>query len=66
MNWNLEYLPEAEKDLKELDGSQRVLVLKAIRKVRQNPLSADSNGFAVEITSSPCRSVEKTTFICIF
>ena len=24
---NLEYLPEAEQDLKDLDGSQRILVL---------------------------------------
>jgi len=33
MSWTLEYLPEAEKDLKALDGSQRLLVLKAIKKV---------------------------------
>ena len=33
MSWKLEYLPEAEKDLKDLDGSQRILVLKAIKKV---------------------------------
>ena len=30
MSWKVEYLPEAEKDLKGLDGSQRNLVLKAI------------------------------------
>lgn len=29
MNWEVEYLPEAESDLKSLDGSQRILVLKA-------------------------------------
>ena len=40
MNWKLEYLPEAEKDLKDLNGSQRILVLKAIKKVQQNPLPA--------------------------
>lgn len=34
MSWKLEYLPEAEKDLKGLDGSQRILVLKAIKKVQ--------------------------------
>lgn len=45
MNWNLAYLPEAEKDLKALDGSQRILVLKAIKKVQQNPLPADENGY---------------------
>ena len=41
MNWKLEYLPEAEDDFKALDGSQRNLVLKAIKKVQQNPLPAD-------------------------
>ena len=41
MNWKLEYLPEAEKDLKGLDGSQRILVLKAIKKVQQNPLPVE-------------------------
>ena len=45
MNWTVEYLPEAEKDLKKLDGSQRILVLKAIKKVQQNPLPVEENGY---------------------
>jgi mRNA interferase RelE/StbE len=45
MNWSLAYLPEAEKDLKALDGSQRILVQKAIKKVQQNPLPIDENGY---------------------
>ena len=45
MNWKLEYLPEAEKDLKDLTGSQRILVLKAIKKVQQNPLPVDEQGY---------------------
>ena len=45
MNWKLEYLPEAEKDLKNLDGSQRILVLKTIKKVQQNPLPVDEQGY---------------------
>ena len=45
MSWTLEYLPEAEKDLKALDGSQRLLVLKAIKKFQQNPLPAEENGY---------------------
>ena len=45
MNWKLAYLPEAEKDLKSLAGSQRLLVQKAIRKVLQNPLPVDENGY---------------------
>ena len=43
--WKLEYLPEAEKDLKDLDGSQRILVLKAIKKVQQNPLPVEEQGY---------------------
>ena len=45
MSWKLSYLPEAEKDLKALDGSQRILVLKAIKTVQQNPLPAEENGY---------------------
>ncbi len=45
MNWKLEYLPEAEKDLKDFDGIQRILVLKAIKKVQQNPLPIDEQGY---------------------
>jgi mRNA interferase RelE/StbE len=45
MNWSLAYLPEAEKDLKALDGSQRILVQKAIKKVQQNPLPISENGY---------------------
>jgi mRNA interferase RelE/StbE len=45
MSWELVYLPEAEKDLKSLDGSQRILVQKAIKKVQQNPLPVDENGY---------------------
>ncbi len=45
MSWKLSYLPEAEKDLKALGGSQRILVLKAIKKVQQNPLPAEENGY---------------------
>ena len=45
MNWEVEYLPEAESDLKSLDGSQRILVLKAIKKVKQKPLSVYEGGY---------------------
>ena len=38
MNWKLVYLPEATKDLKNLAGNQRLMVVKAIGKVLQNPL----------------------------
>lgn len=45
MSWELVYLPEAEKDLRALDGSRRILVQKAIKKVQQNPLPADEKGY---------------------
>lgn len=45
MNWTLKYLPEVEKDLKQLGGNQRILVQKAIRKVQTNPLPANEGGY---------------------
>ena len=52
MSWKVEYLPEAEKDLKGLDGSQRNLVLKAIKKVQQNPLPVDEQANRSAITTA--------------
>lgn len=34
MNWEVRYLPEVLDDFRALDGSQRILVKKAIDKVR--------------------------------
>ena len=45
MKWKLSYLPEAAKDLKNLDGSQRILVVKAINKVLENPLPDYEGGY---------------------
>lgn len=45
MNWLIEYSKEAEKDLGLLDNSQKIQVLKAIRKVSQNPLPASEGGY---------------------
>lgn len=45
MNWEVHFLPEAEKDFSELDGSQKLLVRKAIQKVSQNPLPEAEGGF---------------------
>lgn len=45
MNWTLKFLPEAEKDLNSLVENQRILVTKAIEKVRQNPLSVYEGGY---------------------
>ena len=45
MNWKLVYLPEAAKDLKNLAGSQRLLVVKALDKVLENPLPVSEGGY---------------------
>lgn len=45
MNWIIDYLKEAEKDLNSLDNSQKIQVLKAIRKVSQNPLPTLEGGY---------------------
>jgi len=44
MNWQVEYLPEAVKDLKHLDASSQVLTLKAIQKVQADPRPAEEGG----------------------
>ena len=43
--WTVKILPEAEKDILLLDGSVRPQVLKAIAKVRQNPLPMAEGGY---------------------
>jgi mRNA interferase RelE/StbE len=45
MKWNIEYTQEAKKDLIGLDNSQRIQVLKAIKKVSGNPLPASEGGY---------------------
>lgn len=45
MKWKVEYLKEAVKDLKSLDHSQTLQVLKAIDKVSQNPLPNYEGGY---------------------
>ncbi|NLI13305.1 type II toxin-antitoxin system RelE family toxin [Pelotomaculum propionicicum] len=43
--WQVEYLKEAVEDLKRLDHSQRLQVLKAIDKVSGNPLPRNEGGY---------------------
>ena len=45
MTWSIEFLEEAEKDLKKLDHSVQIQVLKGISKVSQNPLPAEKGGY---------------------
>ena len=43
--WELSFLPEARADLRALDGSQRIRVVKAIAKVQSNPLPSSEGGY---------------------
>ena len=45
MNWTVKYLPEAEKDMRALAHNQQLLVVKAIRKVKGNPLPQNEGGY---------------------
>ena len=45
MKWNVEFLDEAKRDMKRLDHSAQVQVLKGIQKVAGNPLSIHEGGY---------------------
>ncbi len=45
MTWGIEFLDEAEKDMKKLERSAQIQVLKGIQKVSQNPLPTEEGGY---------------------
>ncbi len=45
MIWNIEYTKEAEKDLSSLSNNQQIAVVKAIKRVGQNPLPQSEGGY---------------------
>ena len=45
MSWNVVYLSEAEKDILALARNRQLLVNKAIKKVKQNPLPQSEGGY---------------------
>ena len=45
MTWQVEFLDEALNDLRKLDGSVKLQVLKGICKVSQNPLPTNQGGY---------------------
>jgi len=51
MAWVVEYIKEAEADLKGLDHSQQLHVLKAIKKVSTNPLPNTKGGYGKPLGS---------------
>ncbi len=45
MTWCIEFLEDAEKDMKKLDHSAQIQVLKGIKKVSKNPLPIEEGGY---------------------
>ena len=45
MKWDVRFLPEADDDLSRLDNGVRRIVLKAIKKVQENPLPQEEGGY---------------------
>ena len=45
MSWDVQYLPEVERDIESLARNQQIAVQKAIRKVRDNPLPQSEGGY---------------------
>ena len=45
MSWQVEFLDEAVRDMKRLDHSAQIQVLKGIRKVANNPVSFREGGY---------------------
>ena len=57
MNWEVVYLPEAKKDLKDLDGSSLLLVRKAINKVSHNPFPDYEGGYGHPLANQRGRNL---------
>lgn len=51
MTWNIEFLEEAAKDIKRLDHSVCIQVLKGIQKVSRNPLPVQEGGYGKPLGS---------------
>lgn len=51
MTWEIEFLPEADHDIDDLDGSVKAQVFKGIKKVSQNPLSQQEGGYGKPLGS---------------
>ena len=45
MTWSVEFLEEAKKDMKKLERSASIQVLKGIQKVSRNPLPIQEGGY---------------------
>ena len=45
MKWELVYIPDARKDILDLSRNQQIIVEKAIKKVKTNPLPQSEGGY---------------------
>lgn len=45
MTWKLKYLPEAEKDFYALSRNRQIIVEKAIKKIKTNPMPQSEGGY---------------------
>ena len=58
MIWGIEFLQEAEKDMKRLDHSVQIQVLKGIKKVSKNPLPVSQGSYG-----KPLGNKENTKYL---
>ncbi len=63
MSWVLDYVPEARKDIKNLNRSQQIVVNKALKKVKENPLPQDEGGYGKPLGNKRGRNL--TNFLKI-
>lgn len=45
MNWVVDYLPEARKDIRDLSRNQQIIVNKSLKKIKTNPLPQSEGGY---------------------
>ena len=63
MIWEVKYLPEADKDYDSLSRNQQIIVDKAIKKVKTNPLSVSEGGYGKPLGHK--RGINLTNFLKI-
>ena len=64
MIWGIEFLQEAEKDMKRLDHSVQIQVLKGIKKVSKNPLPVSlTNLMKIKFRDIGIRVVYKIEYV---
>jgi len=57
MIWKVFFSEEAKNDIDELDFSQRIQVIKAIRKVSLNPLPQNEGGYGKPLGNTKSKNL---------